>query len=133
MSRLDCHTARCEAAKLRRDQIYIKAFKQHALAIRSGVPFHRSLDDHLRDLGRDLCGTSSFVALGSDGAIFTQAKSVPPSLAAVMATNPVGRGVRIYELDVCLWQDIVKCLEMNISECLLHVPVRANVYACPFW
>ena len=87
------HNTRCEDAGVRRDQIYIALPHHQTIQVCAGCPFHRSFDDAVRDLDRDLSGQSYFVALGSLGSVFNPMLDMPPPVARLWVDHPSLRAV----------------------------------------
>ncbi|CAK0832192.1 unnamed protein product [Prorocentrum cordatum] len=102
---------------------------------RAGCPFHRSLDDGARDLGKDMSGTASFVAIGSVGKAFAPEADVPRALAAVRERDNwlrPGRGTRKVDSEPGTWREIAEALGLEAPEALLPRPVRLRIYCCPW-
>eukprot|EP00930_Biecheleria_cincta_P047916 TRINITY_DN33316_c0_g1_i1.p1 TRINITY_DN33316_c0_g1~~TRINITY_DN33316_c0_g1_i1.p1 ORF type:complete len:429 (+),score=42.18 TRINITY_DN33316_c0_g1_i1:69-1355(+) len=130
--RLTEYRARCEAAGRRMDQIYLLVPRATIMCKRSGVPFHMSLDDHVRDLGADLSGRKSFVAVGSAGKQFDNPVAAPEVLQQLYAKKAPGIGVRQYNLEPSQWQQLQSDLGLDVPKTLQTCNVSLHVYSVPW-
>ena len=99
---------------------------------RSGVPFHQSTDDHIRDIGRDFTGQNSWVAVGSLGKKFDTGVTVPNVVAELFKRKPVGIGVRNYALDRAQWKDLHTTLDIDVPSELRSVCASLHVFSAPW-
>ena len=130
--RLSNHMAQCVEKGLRFDQIYLKVPKDDVMIKRSGVPFHQSTDDHIRDIGRDFTGQNSWVAVGSLGKKFDTGVTVPNVVAELFKRKPVGIGVRNYALDRAQWKDLHTTLDIDVPSELRSVCASLHVFSAPW-
>ena len=106
--------------------------KQEIMIKRLGVPYHLSLDDHVRDLGADFSARRSHVAVGSVGMVWANALEIPSASLPMFEKKAPGRGVRNYDVEGKTWREICAALGIELPSHLQSARTRLHVYKCSY-